>query len=95
MSARSRCAKVLPSELNKVCPERGDDPATHPSKMSDFEVVPNLQQSSSSVSKSRRKAHFPTGSNEKARAGGAGRGHGRAHAGNCVNEWLASRSIHN
>ncbi|XP_014725883.1 PREDICTED: transient receptor potential cation channel subfamily M member 2 isoform X4 [Sturnus vulgaris] len=65
MSARGRCAKVLPSELNKVCPERGDDPATHPRKMSDFEVVPNLQQSSSSVSKSRRKAHFPTGSNEK------------------------------
>ncbi|NWX25909.1 TRPM2 protein, partial [Notiomystis cincta] len=75
MSARGRCAKVLPSELNKVCPERGDDPATHPRKMSDFEVVPNLQQSSSSVSKSRRKAHFPTGSNEKASSGGAGRGH--------------------
>ncbi|NWH41682.1 TRPM2 protein, partial [Chloropsis hardwickii] len=66
MSARGRCARVLPSDLNKVCPERGDDPATHPRKMSDFEVVPNLQQSSSSVSKSRRKAHFPTGSNEKA-----------------------------
>uniref|UniRef100_A0A8D2MFC3 Transient receptor potential cation channel subfamily M member 2 n=1 Tax=Zonotrichia albicollis TaxID=44394 RepID=A0A8D2MFC3_ZONAL len=59
MSARGRCARVLPSELNKVCPERGDEPATHPSKMSDFEVVPNLQQSSSSVSRSRRKAHFP------------------------------------
>uniref|UniRef100_A0A8D2MFU5 Transient receptor potential cation channel subfamily M member 2 n=1 Tax=Zonotrichia albicollis TaxID=44394 RepID=A0A8D2MFU5_ZONAL len=65
MSARGRCARVLPSELNKVCPERGDEPATHPSKMSDFEVVPNLQQSSSSVSRSRRKAHFPAGSNEK------------------------------
>uniref|UniRef100_A0A8C3RGC1 Transient receptor potential cation channel subfamily M member 2 n=1 Tax=Cyanoderma ruficeps TaxID=181631 RepID=A0A8C3RGC1_9PASS len=65
MSARGRGAKVLPSELNKVCPERGDDPATHPRKMSDFEVVPNLQQSSSSVSRSRRKAHFPSGSNEK------------------------------
>lgn len=65
---------MLPSELNKVCPERGDDPATHPRKMSDFEVVPNLQQSSSSVSKSRRKAHFPAGSNEKASSGGAARG---------------------
>uniref|UniRef100_A0A8C9N2X4 Transient receptor potential cation channel subfamily M member 2 n=1 Tax=Serinus canaria TaxID=9135 RepID=A0A8C9N2X4_SERCA len=59
MSARGRCARLLPSELNKVCPERGDEPATHPRKMSDFEVVPNLQQSSSSVSRSRRKAHFP------------------------------------
>uniref|UniRef100_A0A8C3NF97 Transient receptor potential cation channel subfamily M member 2 n=1 Tax=Geospiza parvula TaxID=87175 RepID=A0A8C3NF97_GEOPR len=59
MSARGRCARVLPSDVNKVCPERGDEPATHPSKMSDFEVVPNLQQSSSSVSRSRRKAHFP------------------------------------
>uniref|UniRef100_A0A8U8BSN4 Transient receptor potential cation channel subfamily M member 2 n=1 Tax=Geospiza parvula TaxID=87175 RepID=A0A8U8BSN4_GEOPR len=65
MSARGRCARVLPSDVNKVCPERGDEPATHPSKMSDFEVVPNLQQSSSSVSRSRRKAHFPAGSNEK------------------------------
>ncbi|XP_072724021.1 transient receptor potential cation channel subfamily M member 2 isoform X4 [Ciconia boyciana] len=65
MAVRGRCTKVLPSELNKVCPERGDDPTMHPRKMSDFEVVPNLQQSSSSVSKSRRKAHFPTGSNEK------------------------------
>ncbi|NXV22823.1 TRPM2 protein, partial [Cepphus grylle] len=65
MAVRGRRTKVLPSELNKVCPERGDDPATCPKKMSDFEVVPNLQQSSSSVSKSRRKAHFPAGSNEK------------------------------
>ncbi|XP_075363846.1 transient receptor potential cation channel subfamily M member 2 isoform X4 [Mycteria americana] len=65
MAVRGRCTKVLPSELNKVCPQRGDDPTMHPRKMSDFEVVPNLQQSSSSVSKSRRKAHFPTGSNEK------------------------------
>ncbi|PKU43133.1 transient receptor potential cation channel subfamily m member 2 [Limosa lapponica baueri] len=65
MAVRGRRTKVLPSELNKVCPERADDPATHPRKMSDFEVVPNLQQSSSSVSKSRRKAHFPAGSNEK------------------------------
>uniref|UniRef100_A0A8C6NBL5 Transient receptor potential cation channel subfamily M member 2 n=1 Tax=Melopsittacus undulatus TaxID=13146 RepID=A0A8C6NBL5_MELUD len=62
---RGRCTKVLPSELNKVCSERGDAPATHPGKMSDFEVVPNLQQSSSSVSKSRRKTHFPSSSNEK------------------------------
>lgn len=74
MAARGRRTKVLPSEVIKVCPERGDDPTTHPKKMSDFEVVPNLQQSSSSVSKSRRKAHFPAGSNEKASSGGAGRG---------------------
>ena len=74
MAACGRRSKVLPSELNKVCPERGDDPATQPRKMSDFEVVPNLQQSTSSVSKSRRKAHFPTSSNEKASSGGAGRG---------------------
>lgn len=74
MAMRGRCAKVLPSELNKVCPERGGNPATHPGKMSDFEVVPNLRQSSSSVSKSRRKAHFPTSSNEKASPEGAGRG---------------------
>lgn len=47
--------------------------ATRP-RTSDFEVLPNLQQSSSSVSKSRRKAHFPTGGNEKASSGGAGRG---------------------
>ncbi|NXA55395.1 TRPM2 protein, partial [Nothocercus julius] len=67
MAVRSRRIKVLPSELNKVCPERGDSPATHPRRMSDFEVVPNLRQSSSSVSKSRRKAHFPSSSNEKAR----------------------------
>lgn len=73
MAVRGRRTKVLPSELNKVCPERGDDPPTHPRKMSDFEVVPNLQRSSSSVSKSRRKAHFPTGSNEKVSSGGAGR----------------------
>ncbi|XP_064021101.1 transient receptor potential cation channel subfamily M member 2 isoform X5 [Pogoniulus pusillus] len=65
MAVRGRRSKVLPSELNKVCPERGDDPATHSRTMSDFEVVPNLQQSSSSVSRSRRKAHFPGGSNEK------------------------------
>ncbi|XP_076197969.1 transient receptor potential cation channel subfamily M member 2 isoform X2 [Aptenodytes patagonicus] len=65
MAMRGQHTKVLPSELNKVCPERRDDLTTHPRKMSDFEVVPNLQQSSSSVSKSRRKAHFPTGSNEK------------------------------
>ncbi|XP_067157599.1 transient receptor potential cation channel subfamily M member 2 [Apteryx mantelli] len=64
MAVRSRRIKVLPSELNKVCPERGDSPTTYPRRMSDFEVVPNLRQSSSSVSKSRRKAHFPTGSNE-------------------------------
>lgn len=70
---RGRCTKVLPSKLNKVRSERGDDPATHPRKMSDFEVVPNLQQSSSSVSKSRRKAHFPSSSNEKASSGGAER----------------------
>ncbi|XP_053929922.1 transient receptor potential cation channel subfamily M member 2 isoform X3 [Cuculus canorus] len=65
MATRGQRTKVLPSELNKVCPERGDDPATHPRKMSDFEVVPNLQQSSSSVLRSRRKAHLPTGNNEK------------------------------
>ncbi|XP_010218670.1 PREDICTED: transient receptor potential cation channel subfamily M member 2 isoform X1 [Tinamus guttatus] len=65
MAARSRRSKVLPSELNKVCPERGDSPATRPRRMSDFEVVPNLRQSSSSVSKSRRKAHFLSSSNEK------------------------------
>lgn len=68
---RGRSSKVLPSELNKVCPEKGDNPAAYPRKMSDFEVVPNLQQSSSSVCKSRRKAHFPTGSNEKASSGDA------------------------
>lgn len=95
MSARGRCAKVLPSELNKVCPERGDDPATHPRKMSDFEVVPNLQQSSSSVSRSRRKAHFPSGSNEKASSGGARRGDGWAHSWKSVNKWLTHRSINN
>nr|XP_021142078.1 transient receptor potential cation channel subfamily M member 2 isoform X3 [Columba livia] len=65
MAMRGQSSKVLPSELNKVCPEKGDNPAAYPRKMSDFEVVPNLQQSSSSVCKSRRKAHFPTGSNEK------------------------------
>uniref|UniRef100_A0A663LU42 Transient receptor potential cation channel subfamily M member 2 n=1 Tax=Athene cunicularia TaxID=194338 RepID=A0A663LU42_ATHCN len=53
MAVRGRRTKVLPSELNKVCPERGDGPAMHPRTMSDFEVVPNLHQSSSSVSKSR------------------------------------------
>lgn len=77
MAVRGQRTKVLPSELNKVCPERGDNMATHP-RTSDFEVVPNLQ-SSSSVSKSRRKAHFPTGSNEKASSGGAGRGGGWPH----------------
>lgn len=76
MAVRGRRTKVLPSELNKVCPVRGDNPTTHPRKMSDFEVVPNLQQSSSSVSKTRRKAHFPMGSNEKASSGGVGRGVG-------------------
>uniref|UniRef100_A0A8C8BI59 Transient receptor potential cation channel subfamily M member 2 n=1 Tax=Otus sunia TaxID=257818 RepID=A0A8C8BI59_9STRI len=53
MAVRGRRTKVLPSELNKVCPERGDNPAMHSRTMSDFEVVPNLHQSSSSVSKSR------------------------------------------
>ncbi|XP_040534987.1 transient receptor potential cation channel subfamily M member 2 isoform X1 [Gallus gallus] len=65
MAVRGRHTKVLPSQLNKVCPERGDGPTTHPREMSDFEVVPNLQQSSSSVAKGQRKAHFPSGSNEK------------------------------
>nr|XP_009663409.1 PREDICTED: transient receptor potential cation channel subfamily M member 2 isoform X1 [Struthio camelus australis] len=65
MAMCSRRIKVLPSELNKVCPERGDSPTMHPRKISDFEVVPNLRQSSSSISRSRRKAHFPTSSNEK------------------------------
>jgi len=74
MAVRGRHTKVLPSQLNKVCPERGDGPTTHPREMSDFEVVPNLQQSSSSVAKGQRKAHFPSGSNEKASWGsGAGR----------------------
>ncbi|NWU97559.1 TRPM2 protein, partial [Upupa epops] len=67
MVMRGRRTKVLPSELNEVCPERGNEPTTHPRTMSEFEVVPNLQQSSSSVSKSRRKAHFPTDSSEKAK----------------------------
>ncbi|NXU57450.1 TRPM2 protein, partial [Turnix velox] len=66
MAMHGQRAKVLPSQLNEMCPERGDSTTTHPRKMSDFEVVPNLQQSSSSISKSRRKAHFPTtSSNEK------------------------------
>uniref|UniRef100_A0A8B9TIK5 Transient receptor potential cation channel subfamily M member 2 n=1 Tax=Anas platyrhynchos TaxID=8839 RepID=A0A8B9TIK5_ANAPL len=65
MAVHGRHSKVLPSELNKVCPEREDSSSVHPMKMSDFEVVPNLQQSSSSISRSRRKAHFPSGNNEK------------------------------
>lgn len=98
MAVRGRRSKVLPSELNKVCPERGDDPATHSRTMSDFEVVPNLQQSSSSVSRSRRKAHFPGGSNEKASAGGAGRESGWAHITEELqgaNQWLINRAINN
>lgn len=74
MAVHGRHSKVLPSELNKVCPEREDSSSVHPMKMSDFEVVPNLQQSSSSISRSRRKAHFPSGNNEKASSAAAGRG---------------------
>ncbi|XP_048811178.1 transient receptor potential cation channel subfamily M member 2 isoform X1 [Lagopus muta] len=65
MAVHGRHTKVLPSQLNKVCPETGDSPAMHPREVSDFEVVPNLQQSSSSIGKGQRKAHFPSGSNEK------------------------------
>lgn len=75
MAVHGRHTKVLPSQLNKVCPETGDGPAMHPREVSDFEVVPNLQQSSSSIGKGQRKAHFPSGSNEKASwRSGAGRG---------------------
>uniref|UniRef100_A0A8B9CL03 Transient receptor potential cation channel subfamily M member 2 n=1 Tax=Anser brachyrhynchus TaxID=132585 RepID=A0A8B9CL03_9AVES len=58
MAVHGRHSKVLPSELNKVCPESEDSRSVHPMKMSDFEVFPNLQQSSSSISRSRRKENL-------------------------------------
>ncbi|CAM9306625.1 unnamed protein product [Bubo scandiacus] len=80
MAVRGRRTKVLPSELNKVCPERGDNPAMHPRTMSDFEVVPNLHQSSSSGLKEQAEGTFPHRSNEKASSGGAGRRGGWSHS---------------
>ncbi|XP_032628358.1 transient receptor potential cation channel subfamily M member 2 isoform X3 [Chelonoidis abingdonii] len=51
-------------ELNEVCPDEGDSYVVHP-KICDLEMVPNLRHSNSGFCKSKRKAHFATGNNEK------------------------------
>ncbi|XP_053896501.1 transient receptor potential cation channel subfamily M member 2 isoform X3 [Malaclemys terrapin pileata] len=55
---------MLPPELNGVCPDEGDSYVVH-SKICDLEMVPNLRRSNSGFCKSKRKAHFATGNNEK------------------------------
>lgn len=56
---------MLPPELNGVCPDEGDSYVVHP-KICDLKMVPNLRRSNSGFCKSKRKAHFATGNNEKA-----------------------------
>uniref|UniRef100_A0A8C8SFY4 Transient receptor potential cation channel subfamily M member 2 n=1 Tax=Pelusios castaneus TaxID=367368 RepID=A0A8C8SFY4_9SAUR len=55
---------MLPPELNGVCTEEGDSYVVHP-KICDLEMVPNLRRSNSGFCKSKRKAHFAPGNNEK------------------------------
>ncbi|EMP42661.1 Transient receptor potential cation channel subfamily M member 2 [Chelonia mydas] len=56
---------MLPPELNGVCPDEGDSYVVHP-KICDLKMVPNLRRSNNGFCKSKRKAHFATGNNEKA-----------------------------
>ncbi|XP_074859743.1 transient receptor potential cation channel subfamily M member 2 [Carettochelys insculpta] len=55
---------MLPLELNGVCPDEDDSYGVQP-KICDLEMVPNLRHSNSGFCKSKRKAGFAAGSNDK------------------------------
>lgn len=64
-AGRDKQTRMLPPELNRVCMDEGDSYGVHP-KICNLEMVPNLRRSNSGFCKSKRKAHFATGNNEKA-----------------------------
>ncbi|KAH0623928.1 hypothetical protein JD844_007134 [Phrynosoma platyrhinos] len=66
MAGSGRRIRTLPTELNKVCPDEGDGYSVYPRSYYDLDVVTNLRRSNSAFSKSKRRARFTPGTNEKA-----------------------------
>ncbi|XP_062832545.1 transient receptor potential cation channel subfamily M member 2 isoform X1 [Anolis carolinensis] len=65
MAGPGKRIRTLPTELNKVCPEEGDSYSVYPKSYYDLDVVSNLRRSNSAFSKSKKRAHFTPGVNEK------------------------------